>query len=127
MEQFKHTSQRWNLLALLERWQQSDGEETWPWVWTWRNENGPHFIFIGINERTLQLCIDAAEQSPQHNLTLVVSDLQEIYRQGHKPEDFYAQRCAIVESLPSQIDFKNQILMLNDERILCFDELHMFS
>ena len=46
---FRRRREEWDLTALLEVWTESDGEETWPWVWTWRNENGPHHVFVGID------------------------------------------------------------------------------
>ena len=26
------------------------GKNVWPWVWTKRNENGPHYVFVGSNK-----------------------------------------------------------------------------
>ena len=113
----------WDLNGLLKRWQASEEEETWPWVWTQRNPNGPHFVFVGVDSRTLNACEAACEASENHNLTLVVRSLEDLEEKGYDPADFYAHRCAIIESRPSQIDFDHKILMLEDERIMCYDTL----
>ena len=64
-----------------------------------------------------------AEASPQNNLTCIVKDRKEFSDVDFGPSDIYACRCALVESQPSQIDFKEKILMLEDERIICYDTL----
>merc|ERR1712113_1109985 len=108
MGMFKQTMEKWNLKSLVDRWTASEGDETWPWVWTWRNPNGPHHLFVGINDETLDLCQKLSGASSQNNLTLIVRDMGEI-GEAHLKE-FYASRCAVIESAPSQIDFENKIL-----------------
>lgn len=122
-KKYRRTREMWDLLGLLKRWQSSEEEETWPWVWTQRNPNGPHFVFVGVDAYTLRACEVACESSETHNLTLVVRSLSDLDEAGYSPTDFYAQRCAIIESCPSQIDFHHKILMLEDERIVCYDTL----
>ena len=121
-DSFRKTTTTWNLKRLLDTWDQEDGEETWPWVWTWHNEHGTHAVFVGVDNHTLQECQRFAEESPQHNLTLVASS-DEISSQGLTADDFYVHRCAIIDSSPKQIDMQHQILMLEDERFVCYDSI----
>lgn len=120
---YRRNVQTWDLVGLLKRWQTGGDDETWPWIWTQRNPNGPHFVFIGVDKFTLPACEAACSASENHNLTLVVRSLADLEKVGYDPADFYAQRCAIIESCPSQIDFDHKILMLEDERIMCYDTL----
>eukprot|EP00938_MAST-03A_sp_MAST-3A-sp1_P006023 g6023.t1 len=76
-----------------------------------------------VDKFTLPACEAACSASENHNLTLVVRSLADLEKVGYDPADFYAQRCAIIESCPSQIDFDHKILMLEDERIMCYDTL----
>jgi hypothetical protein len=121
-DSFRKTSTIWNLKRLLDTWEHEDGEETWPWVWAWHNKNQTQAVFVGVDKETLNECQRFAEESPQHNLTLVASP-NEICGQGLTPEDFYMHRCAIIDSPPKQIDMENRILMLEDERLICYDSL----
>ena len=139
---FRRQREEWDLAALLEVWTESDGEETWPWVWTWKNENGPHHVFVGVDGHTLEQCRRVADASPQNNLTLILpprhpllladeaSRHESDYEFGDRGNnagvslaDFYACRCAVVESRPAQIDFAEKVLMLDDERIICYTAL----
>mmetsp|Transcript_5176 Transcript_5176/g.12534 ORF Transcript_5176/g.12534 Transcript_5176/m.12534 type:complete len:199 (-) Transcript_5176:40-636(-) len=117
-DHFARSVRQWNLSALLRAWEASDSDETWPWVWTWRNKNGPHYVFVGVAEMTLDLARELASRSERNNLTVVVGSIQ-----GLGPGllgDLHAARCAVIESQPEQIDFQEKILMLKDERIICY-------
>ena len=127
MQRYKRKLEAWDLHGLVKKWKESDGEETWPWVWTWHNPNGPHFVYVGVDAHTLEYARLAAAASPQNNLTLVVSSMQDIEEAGLSAADFHLQRCAIIESRPAQIDFDHKILMLEDERIICYDSLNLTS
>ena len=132
---FTRLRREWDLAALLSVWTESDGEETWPWVWTWRNENGPHHVFVGVDAQTLDQCRRVAAASPQNNLTLVLPRGHPLLlaeragsheggdKHGVSLADFYACRCAVVESRPAQIDFAEKVLMLEDERMICYSAL----
>jgi hypothetical protein len=140
---FRRRREEWDLAALLAVWTENDGEETWPWVWTWRNENGPHHVFVGVDGQTLDRCRRVAAASPQNNLTLILPPEHPLLLPAadvHRREggdkggkcggegsvqlaDFYACRCAVVESRPAQIDFAEKVLMLEDERIICYSAL----
>jgi hypothetical protein len=53
-------------------------------------------------------------------MTLVVGSLEEIEQYDFSPEDLYAQRCALIEGKVAHIDAHNKILLLGDERIICY-------
>ena len=122
-DEFRKTELTWDLPKLVDTWKLSDGEETWPWVWTWHNVNGPHTVYVGVDQHTLSHCTAVAAASPQNNLTLVVTHMEDIENFGHTADDFYQQRCAIIVCQPQQMDLEHKILMLRDERIICYDSL----
>jgi hypothetical protein len=97
------------------------GIEGWPWLWTQRNPDGPHFIFVGVTKDTLSRCQQISEASPQHNI-LLLADESEILKFA-TAEAFYKARCAIHDAKPIDIDWENKILLLRDERLVEFDEL----
>jgi hypothetical protein len=97
------------------------GIESWPWLWTQRNPDGPHYIFVGVTKDTLSKCQQISQASPQHNI-LLLADESEIEKYT-TVEAFYKARCAIHDAKPIQIDWENKILLLGDERLVEFDEL----
>jgi hypothetical protein len=97
------------------------GIEGWPWLWTQRNPDGPHYVFVGVTKDTLSKCQHIAQASPQHNI-LLIADESEIEKYT-TAEDFYKARCAIHDAKPIEIDWGNKILLLGDERLVEFDEL----
>ena len=109
---------------MLAHWESETKDETWPWVWTWRNPNGPHQVFVGVGDDTLATARAFCSASDRHNLTLVISSIEDdLVSKGLRPADFYQCRCAIIEGEVEQIDAGAKMLMLRDERILCFDVL----
>ena len=52
-------------------------------------------------------------------------DEKELEEFGYNVSDFHSKRCAIHISKPDQIDFQNKILMLEDERVICYDRLYI--
>ena len=99
------------------------GKNVWPWVWTHRNENGPHFVFVGSNKELDERIKMLAKQSPQNNLLVVATTKDSL----SQPLSFYYEnRCGVIEDVEVElIDSTEKILMLNDERIICFDELNI--
>lgn len=99
------------------------GKNVWPWVWTHRNENGPHFVFVGSNKDSDEKIKMLALQSPQNNLLVVATTKDSL----SKPLSFYYEnRCGVIENVEVElIDSTEKILMLDDERIICFDELNI--
>jgi hypothetical protein len=97
------------------------GIEGWPWLWTQRNSDGPHYVFVGVTKDTLLKCQQISSACPQHNI-LLIADESEIDKYA-TADDFYKARCAIHDAKPIEIDWKNKILLLGDERLVEFDEL----
>ena len=98
-----------------------DGLEVWPWVWTWRNRDGPHHVFVGLNADTIPEIERLAKESPRNNIMIVAAPPPE---EMHKlaPRKFYQDcQCGVIESEVALMDVKAKIMMLDDERIICFD------
>ena len=116
----------WNLNGLVNIWQNSGGEETWPWIWTGHNPGGPHHVFIQLNKYTLHHAKRISSESENNNLTLVVKSIDDLIAFNLTPEMFYENRCAIIEGVAlNQLDSENKIMMLNDERVICYDYLYL--
>lgn len=99
-----------------------DGKENWPWVWCHRNENGPLYVFSGVDKDTLWKCQQVADASSNNNLLLIATQ-EQIERHGATKEDFYKCRCGIHPGPVAELDLCNNILMLEDERVVEFDNL----
>ena len=124
--QLKRQVNIWDLNGLLNIWANSDGQESWPWVWTWHNSVGPHHVFIQLNKYTLQHTKRISDESERNNSTLVVKSIEDLKVFNLTPEMFYENRCAIIEGvILHQLDSENKILMLNDERIICYEYLYL--
>lgn len=76
-------------------------------MWTWRNPNGPHFVFVGVDDTTLELARSIAGRSEKNNLTVVVPSVDEL--DAKVVGDLYAARCAVIEQRPQQIDFEAKV------------------
>ena len=79
---------------------------------------------MGVDETTISKAQNIAK-NPQNNLTLVIQSEQELEPFGYNLSDFHNERFAVHLSKPKQMDFDNKILMLEDERILCYDRLYI--
>ena len=121
---YKEHGERWNLLELVKLWEETDGEETWPWVWCLRNPVGPHHLFIGVSENTLELARKICDSDRNNNLTIIVNSIEEIEKYA-PVRDFYNCRCGVIECPVQQADTENKMLMLKDERIICFDHAYI--
>lgn len=106
-----------DLKGLVRAWEQ--GADVWPWVWTWRNQYGPHHIFVGVNSR-VDASIDLLARNPRNNMVVVVASRDDLSERGETY--YYDRRCAIVYSSVELFDAASKTLMLEDERIICFDE-----
>lgn len=108
-----------DLRPLVAQWQQ--GLEVWPWVWTWRNRDGPHHVFVGVNPDTIVEIERLAKESPRNNVMIVAAPpVAELHKLA--PPQFYDDcQCGVIESEVALMDVKAKIMMLDDERILCFD------
>ena len=120
---YVHKTKRGDLKMLVNEF--AKGKNVWPWVWTHRNENGPHFVFVGSNKDSDEKIKMLAKQSPQNNLLVVATTKDSL----SKPLSFYYEnRCGVIENVEVElIDSTEKILMLDDERIICFDELNIVS
>lgn len=101
-----------------------DGKDNWPWVWCHRNENGPLYVFSGVDKDTLWRCQQVAAASPNHNLLLIATK-EQIEKSGASVADFYRCRCGIHPGPIAELDLCNKIFMLADERVVEFDHLNI--
>merc|ERR1711991_1239537 len=60
---FRENKVVWNLRGLYEKWQTSEDDETWPWVWCQRNESGPHHVFVNVGPNTLSTIRDLVQEN----------------------------------------------------------------
>jgi hypothetical protein len=101
-----------------------EGLDVWPWIWTQPNESGPHHVFVGeIGEGQLEEIKKLKESVPNINI-LVISDSESVQKLGIVR--LYELECGIV--LDTQIelaDLENRMIMLEDERIICFTRLYV--
>jgi hypothetical protein len=101
-----------------------EGLDVWPWIWTQPNESGPHHVFVGkIEERQLEEIKKLKESIFNINI-LVISDSESVEKLGI--DRLYELECGIV--LDTQIelaDLENRMIMLEDERIICFTRLYV--
>ena len=99
-------------------------EETWPWVWCQPNPNGPHHVFVGCDASLLGRARALMLESPQNNLTIVVDSADSLAKLAPL-EQFFEAGCAVVEGEVVQLEAKDRVMMLGDERIICFDKCHI--
>lgn len=111
-----------DLSYLLEEFEK--GKEVWPWIWTWRNQNGPHHVFVGTSPEVDKKIEELAKASPRNNLLVLTDDKSR--RLTQDPSFYYKHRCGLVEHVTIEaIDSEDKIILLSDERVLCFDTLHI--
>lgn len=126
ISQYIHHKQEFDLANLVKLWEKQTGEESWPWVWTWHNSVGPHHVFIGLSEDTLRQLRYLAKEKVNNNMTLVVKSVKDI---DDFPDvdikEIWAARCAVIESDVRQLDTQSKMLMLEDERIICYDKAYL--
>ena len=112
----------WNLKGIVDRWSSEDDDEM-ALGWCVHNENGPNRFLL---ESTSPLCYEqSTSEKCTNNLTLVIKDIQDLEKYGYTVSDFYHQRFVVHISNPKEMDFQNKILMLEDERIVCYDRLYI--
>jgi hypothetical protein len=131
-----------DLLPLLNEYT-INNKNVWPWIWTWHNPNGPHYIFVGTNTAMNNRIVQLANDSPRNNIIVITnnnandndSDANDCSSTGVSGSKhvltkdvsfYYTNRCGIIENVTIQeIDIINKIILLSDERILCFTELYI--
>eukprot|EP00941_MAST-03F_sp_MAST-3F-sp1_P004106 g4106.t1 len=119
-DRFLESSRKWRLKKLVKYWDALDGEETWPWIWTtWNSENGPHFVFINADSSLLKKVEAIRNEDTRNNVTIIVASKSEL----EEPlEKYYQHGCGIIEGEVEQFEVSDRVLMLTDERIICFDK-----
>ena len=121
---YRESAERWNLNELVKLWEETEGEETWPWVWCLRNPVGPHHIFIGVSKDSLGLARMICEKDVNNNLTVIVNSIKEI-EEFAPVSEFHKCRCGVIECPVQQTDTEHRMVMLKDERIICFDHAYI--
>ena len=110
---------REDLPRLVQAWHQ--GFEVWPWVWTQWNEYGPHVVFVGkLNEAVLGEIATLRQNHPHNSNILVVTTPDQL--QG-LPDDALHMCGIVTDATVALLNAEARILMLSDERIVCFDRL----
>ena len=102
------------------------GKEVWPWIWTQRNETGPHFVFVGVNIDTLDRIRRLRLTSPTYNILLIASEesIREAATEAGDPTIYDDTHCGIVNDASLKLlNVEAKILMLSDERVIAFDSL----
>lgn len=121
---YRESVDQWKLNELVKLWEETEGEETWPWIWCLRNPVGPHHVFVGVSQQTLGLASKICGEDRNNNLTIVVKSLADI--EAFAPVgEFYKCRCGVIECPVQQTDVENKMIMLKDERIICFDHAYI--
>jgi hypothetical protein len=112
----------WDLKGLVDDWLETE-HESWPWIWTQPNPTGPHHCFIGASSSVLPRAREIMKADPSCNITCIcaTSDLEEFA----PIESYYQAGCAVIEIPVRQFDTTNRILLLDDERIVCFDHAYV--
>lgn len=126
-----------DLLPLLTEYT-INNKNVWPWIWTWHNINGPHYVFVGTNPAINKRIEELASSSPRNNIIVITNsnndddDNSSSSTGGNKhaltkdASYYYTNRCGIIENVTiREIDVTNKIILLSDERILCFTELYI--
>lgn len=115
------------LAYLLDKFD-NEGLEVWPWIWTHPNDDGPHHVFIGISDRTLDQIeqLRNEECHEQNNILIIASQesLETLAAKRGDPDIYNRCQCGLVtDSRLELLDEEAKILMLEDERVISFDYL----
>jgi len=98
------------------------GLEVWPWIWTHPNENGPHYVFIGVSKDTIAHIERLRRESEQNNILIIAS--QQDLDACADPDVYHRCQCGLVTDAKLQLlNHEAKILMLDDERVIAFDSL----
>lgn len=112
-----------DLPILLQKFEE-EGKEVWPWIWTHPNNDGPHYVFVGICEETLVRIQRLRDESNQNNILIIASEerLRAVANAKNDPNVYERCQCGLV--IDSKVEILNheaKILMLDDERVIAFD------
>jgi hypothetical protein len=101
-----------------------EGLDVWPWIWTRPNDDGPHYVFIGVTPYVVQNIREIRAASPQNNILIVASEESLKVAAGDDPGVYARCLCGIVTDSKLQLlNHEAKILMLQDERVVAFDYL----
>jgi hypothetical protein len=103
-----------------------NGLDVWPWIWTQPNDdNGPHHVFVGsIGEKEIQLMKSLKKEQPNVNLLVITDTTTATETIGL--QRLYELECGIVLDTHVELsDLQNKIIMLEDERVICFTKLYV--
>jgi hypothetical protein len=101
-----------------------EGLEVWPWIWTHPNNDGPHHVFIGVDENSLVRIQQLRDDSNQNNILIIASEenLRDVASARNDPNIYERCQCGIVvDSKVKLLNHEAKILMLDDERVVAFD------
>ena len=111
-----------DLKGLLQQFE--EGKEVWPWIWTWRNANGPHYVFVGTDSCSDEKIKQLANASVRNNILVITDNKSRLLHSDR--EFYYKHRCGLIENVSiAEMDTEEKIIMLDDERVIVFDELHI--
>jgi len=102
-----------------------NGKNVWPWIWTQHNSNGPHHVFVGkVTMEQIGKIKNLRQNVPNVNI-LVITDGESVKQLEGGVHCLNELECGLVIDTNVQItDHDNQMIMLEDERIICFTQLY---
>mmetsp|Transcript_13077 Transcript_13077/g.15943 ORF Transcript_13077/g.15943 Transcript_13077/m.15943 type:complete len:180 (+) Transcript_13077:547-1086(+) len=111
-------------LPILLRKFDKEGLEVWPWIWTHPNNDGPHFVFVGVNEESLLQIQRLRDESNQNNILIIASEenLKRVAMARNDPDIYERCQCGlVVDRKVELLNHEDKILMLDDQRVVAFD------
>ena len=78
---------------------------------------------MGVDETLLERCRAVTAASPRNNITVIVRD-EALLRQHAPLEHYFQAGAAVIEGEVAQFDAPDRVLMMADERIICFDKCY---
>ena len=112
-----------DLPILLQKFDE-ENLEVWPWIWTHPNNDGPHYVFVGISEESLVQIQRLRNESNQNNILIIASERQLMDVAKARNDVGIYERCQcglVVDSKVELLNHEAKILMLDDERVIAFD------
>ena len=110
-----------DLPVLLREFQ--NGKEVWPWIWCQPNENGPHHVFACALTPQILSEIRELLKNPNNNVLIITTP-----EQLAKVPPKLVEMCGLVTDANVEIiNMSDRILMLDDERVIAFDQIRIIS
>lgn len=96
-------------------------------IWIHPNtKNGPHHVFVGMSEDSLDEIQRLAKVSDRNNILIIANKdkLEEVASKRNDPDIYERCQCGlVVDSELKLLNHESKILMLDDERVIAFDRL----